>query len=310
MTDLSLHGVDVAPGTRTLVRIPIARLPTGTLIDLPVYAFRGADPGPTLLVQGGLHGDEVNGVEILRRMLTADSFAPTAGAVLVVPILNVFGFLTFSRDVPDGKDVNRSFPGSRRGSLASRVAGTLMREVVPHVDVAIDLHTGGGRRHNVPQVRYTEGLAESRALAEAFGAPFHFPAKLIPKSFRQALAKQDKPVVVYEAGETLRLDEPGIVLGIDGILRVMDHLGLSSGPAATPSRHLDTTRWIRAPRSGLFRATIAAGDHVRKGQRLGEVADPTGGEQRAVKAPISGHVITLNHLPVVNQGDALLRLGA
>jgi len=310
VSELVLHGVSIEAGATAVVRLPIARLPTGTLIELPVHVVRGAEPGKTLLVQAGLHGDEVNSIELLRRMLAEGAFQPARGTVLVVPILNVFGFLHFSRDVPDGKDVNRSFPGNRNGSLASRVASTLMREVFPHCDAAIDLHTGGGRRFNAPQIRYTESQPGSLALAEAFGAPFRFPAKLIPRSFRHAAARKDVPVIVYEAGESLRLDEDGIRLGTAGVLRVLAHLGLTdAGPPLGETVHVDQTRWVRAPRAGLFRSRVVPGQAVQVGEPLGEVAEPTGGEAQALTSKLNGHVVTLNHLPVVNRGDALIRIG-
>jgi uncharacterized protein len=263
------------------------------------------------LLQGGLHGDEVNGIELLRRMIAEDKVAPTRGAVLVVPLLNVFGFLNFSRDLPDGKDVNRSFPGSKGGSLASRVAATVMRKVMPHVDVAIDFHTGGGRRFNHPQIRYTASLDQSKHLADVFAAPYRFASGLIPKSFRAAAAKQNKAVIVYEGGESLRFDEGAIAHGIAGARRVMADLGLiPDAPPAQETVHLDATKWLRSPRAGLFRSLVTTGDQVEAGQILGSVSAPTGGKSKSLKARMAGHIISLNHLPVVNRGDALVRIGA
>ena len=174
---ITINGIHVAPGQNKLLQIEIARLPTGTLIDIPVHVFNSKNPGPTLLLQAGLHGDEINGVETLRRMLENNDFKLKKGAVIVVPILNIFGFIHFSRDVPDGKDVNRSFPGRKTGSLASRIAYHYTSEILPQIDFGIDLHTGGAQRHNFPQMRYTNGDELSKKLAISFNAPFAFPSR-------------------------------------------------------------------------------------------------------------------------------------
>ena len=195
---IAVGGVVVNPGEQKLVTLEIARLPSGTLIEIPVHICNGAQAGPTLLIQAGLHGDEINGVETLRQMLEANLFSVEKGAVIVVPIVNIFGFIHFSRDVPDGKDVNRSFPGTRTGSLASRIAYYYTHEVLAHADFAIDLHTGGGQRYNFPQVRYSSEDERSAQLAKQFNAPFYFASKQIQGSFRKTAQKLGKPVIVFE----------------------------------------------------------------------------------------------------------------
>lgn len=180
---ITIGGESVSPGKSKFVKITIDRLPTGTLIDIPVYVFNAKKPGPVVLVQAGLHGDEVNGIEIVRRMLRDGDFKVEAGAVIAVPILNIFGFIHYSRDVPDGKDVNRSFPGTKSGSMASRIAYHHLREILPQIDMAIDLHTGGGQRQNYPQIRYTKEDVNSAILARIFNAPITFSSGLIKGSF-------------------------------------------------------------------------------------------------------------------------------
>lgn len=294
-------------------RIPLefARLPSGTVIDTIVHVARGPEPGPVLLLQGGLHGDEVGGVEVLRRVIATGGHVPKRGTVMVVPILNAFGFIHFSRDVPDGKDVNRSFPGHQRGSLASRIAWHLMHDLFVHVNVGIDFHTGGGRRENHPQVRYTPGDANAEQLAQAFAAPFRLPSKPIAKSFRKAALDRGVPIVVYEGGESLRFDEHAIEEGIAGARRVMAHLGMvdAEAPPTTPCIALEKSRWIRAPRAGLFHATVPNGVRVEAGAHLGVLAEIHGGRERDLRAPSDGWIIAVNRLPVVNQGDALIHLG-
>ncbi|MEO1484149.1 MAG: succinylglutamate desuccinylase/aspartoacylase family protein [Bacteroidota bacterium] len=309
---IQINGTEVSPGAYAFVKLNIGRLPTGTLIDIPVHVFNGKKKGPVVLIQAGLHGDEINGVETLRRMLDENLFQIKRGAVIVVPVLNIFGFIHFSRDVPDGKDVNRSFPGSKTGSLASRIAYHYTQEILPHVDFALDLHTGGAQRHNYPQVRYTLEDTESKTLAKAFGAPFCLPSKLINGSFRKATFKLGVPTVVYEAGESMRFDEMAITLAIKGILNVLRSQKMLIAPnklKKNASVHLSTSRWIRASRAGMFIPLIRNGEYVNKGQDLGYVSDAYAKRTKFVKAPFDGHVFCVNHQAVVNQGDALFHLG-
>ena len=219
---VEIRGQKIGLGESKLIKIPIDRLPTGTLIEIPVYVFNGNKLGPTILLQGGLHGDEVNSIELIRRMLIDKSSKIHRGCVIVVPLLNVFGFLNLSRNM-HGKDVNRSFPGSKNGSLASRMAYYLMKEIIKNVDFAIDFHTGGAQRNNFPQIRYTPEDNLGYELAKLFNAPIQFGSKLIPKSFRNQCYKNNIPVIVYEGGESLRLDENAIQQGINGTLRILKH---------------------------------------------------------------------------------------
>ena len=308
---MHLNGLTIIPGERALTRLVIAKLPSGAVIDVPVHVIRSLTAGPTLLLMGGMHGDEVNGIETVRRLVRRNLLQPSCGSIIAIPILNIYGFLNFSRDVPDGKDVNRSFPGHPRGSVASRVAHRFMREIMPLVDYGIDFHTGGAARANAPQVRCVLGEdPRIDALAQAFAAPFTLHAALRPGSLREAASTAGKPIIVYETGESLRLDEPGIEEAVAGTLRVLHHLGM--GPAAPaparPSVVCRRHRWLRARFAGLFRAHVGLGDFVEKGQLYGSVADPYGQQAVRLESPLSGYVIGLNYMPVVNQGDALVHL--
>ena len=306
-----LNGLTIKPGERVLTRLVISKLPSGTVIDVPVHVLRATEPGPTLLLMGGMHGDEVNGIETIRRLVRREMLTPLRGSIIAIPILNIYGFLNFSRDVPDGKDVNRSFPGFPRGSLAGRVAHRFMREIMPLIDYGIDFHTGGAQRANFPQVRCQLGVdPEVDAMAAAFAAPFTLHAGLRPGSLREAAQGLGKRIIVYETGESLRLDEAGIEEALAGTLRVMHHFGI--GPAAPPParpgiicrRHT----WLRARFAGLFRAHVENGQFIEKGQIYGSIADPYGQQAVRLESPVSGYVIGLNHMPVVNQGDALLHI--
>ena len=310
---ISVNGDTIKPGEQKLVKIHISELPTGTLIDIPVHVFNAKKPGPTVLLQAGLHGDEINGVETLRRMLESKDFAIERGAVIVVPILNIFGFIHFSRDVPDGKDVNRSFPGYKSGSLASRIAYHYTQEILPQIDFGIDLHTGGGQRHNYPQARYTVADAASKNLASIFNAPFFFASKLISGSFRKAAFKMNKPIIVYEAGESMRFDEFAMEIAINGIKNVLysfNMLPKLESSKETTKIHFDTTKWIRASRAGMFIPKISNGLAIKKGDVLGMLTDTIAKNSVKVKAPLDGYVFCINHQAVVNQGDALFHIGA
>jgi len=311
---IQVGGQTVAPGESKWVHIAIDRLPTGTLIDIPVFVYNAKKPGPTLLVQAGLHGDEINGIEVVRRMLQNGQFKIKNGAIMAVPILNVFGFLHFSRDVPDGKDVNRSFPGSKSGSMAGRLAYHYLAEVMHQIDMAIDLHTGGAQRHNYPQTRYTAGDARSKELAMIFGAPVAFPSKLIKGSFRKAAFTLNKPVVVYEAGESMRFNEDAIAFGVAGIQNICHSLGMVPKPndmskREMPTRLLNRRKWLRAPTAGMFIPLVNNGDTVEKGWDLGQVSDPYAKKTKTIKSPFPGTIICINHQAVVNQGDALFHMG-
>ncbi|WP_431126797.1 succinylglutamate desuccinylase/aspartoacylase family protein [Flagellimonas flava] len=309
---IAINGEKVAPGQNKLVQIDIARLPTGTLIHIPVHVFNAKKAGPTVLVQAGLHGDEINGVETVRRMLQNDLFDIKKGAVIVVPILNIFGFIHFSRDVPDGKDVNRSFPGRKTGSLASRIAYTYTSEILPQIDYGIDLHTGGGQRFNFPQIRYSQEDKQSKKLAEAFNAPFYFASRLIAGSFRKASLRMGIPTIVYEAGESMRFDEGSIEQGILGIKNVLNSLGMLSKKGTSWERQsieLTKTRWLRASRAGMFIPQKSNGSAVVKGEVIGMITDTDAKKNKKIKAPFDGYIFCINHQAVVNQGDALFHLG-
>ena len=226
--------------------------------------------------------------------------------------MNVFGFIHFSRDLPDGKDVNRSFPGSKSGSLASRIAYHYTNAIWPQIDFCVDLHTGGARRHNYPQIRYTQGDKRSEQLAAIFDAPFSFHADLINKSFRKAAFKQGISTIVYEAGESMRFDDFSIQKGVQGILNILVHFGMS-GPVfmeGSKTIYLDKRRWLRAPTAGMFIPKIVNGSDVKKGQVIGIITDAFAHHYKELKSPMDGYIFCINNQAVVNQGDAIFHLGS
>ncbi len=301
-----------APGESGTISINVGRLPSDTRINLIAHIYRSKFPGPVVLLLGGVHGDEINGVEIIRRILDQDALLNIQrGTIIAIPLLNVFGFINFSRDVPDGKDVNRSFPGSMSGSLASRVARTLTKKILPYVDLAMDFHTGGASRYNYPQIRYQKADKIGKKLAQIFSAPFILQKPLIPKSFRKTCSVMGIPAVVYEAGESVRLCGVSIEKGIDGIMRVLNHLKMleTDVPEEEKIVHFSKSTWLRAPYSGMFIWSRQSGAQVSKGEQLGVIKDPFGTKTVKVFAKTDGYIVGHNNASVVNQGDALFHIG-
>ena len=307
---LVVNNVSVEPGTHKEVLLNVGRLPSDTRINIKLKVFHARKPGPSLLVLAGIHGDEINGVEIVRRALAKGLFENLdCGSVIAIPLLNVYGFINFSREVPDGKDVNRSFPGSQSGSLASRVARALTKKVLPLVDCGVDFHTGGSNNYNYPQIRYSLGDGSAEALARAFQPPIILGNKPISKSLRKVSRDQGKPILVYEGGENARFDGFAIERGLRGLQNLLAHLGLKSGVAAGDSSiAFDRSSWLRASRAGIFEWSKSSGQWVRKGEPIGRISDPYGDRTVPVISKRAGFIIGHNNSPVVSTGDALFHI--
>jgi hypothetical protein len=308
----TIQNYQIEPGQNQMVRLNVGRLPSDTRIHLNAFVYRSSEPGPTVMILAGVHGDEINSVEIVRRTIASRMFEQLKrGSVIAIPVLNIYGFNNFSRDVPDGKDVNRSFPGSASGSMASRVAYILTRNILPLVDFGVDFHTGGNSNYNYPQIRYSKGHEPSRELAEAFAAPFTIASKPISKSLRKVALDAGKPVIVFEGGENLRFDGFSIEKGMAGIRRLLAAQGMLESVATSQAAatHIGSTTWLRAARAGMFRWWKQSGHQVNKGEPLGVVNDPYGQDEIPVVAPKDGYLIGHNNSPVVGQGDALFHLG-
>lgn len=311
---LTILGKKIPRGKKTTVYLDIAKLHTGTHIDIPVIIQRAKKDGPTLLLIAGIHGDEVNGVEIVRQIIRSKYNVPDRGSIICIPVVNVFGFLNQDRKFPDGKDMNRMFPGSKNGSLASRFAHAIMTEIVPNVDYIIDYHTGGDERFNYAQIRLDATDSETLELAKVFGTKFIINSANRSKSFRQSATDKEKIVLLFEGGKSLNLDRIVTQRAIEGTLRVIQHLGLRVFDEEDTANREDTkllvdgTQWIRAGKSGMYRSFTKLGSKVMKGQILGSISDPFGGREKMVKAPCAGYIICQNHTPLVNQGDALFHI--
>ncbi|MEM9597722.1 MAG: succinylglutamate desuccinylase/aspartoacylase family protein [Acidobacteriota bacterium] len=308
---LKIGSVEIPAGHKEVVNLPVARLFTGGPLSLSVMALHGRRPGPCLWLDAAIHGDELNGLRIIKDVLLRLDPEHLCGSVLAVPVVNVFGLVNRSRYLPDRRDLNRSFPGSRRGSLASRLARLFVEEVVKRCDVGLDLHTAGSRRTNLPHVRTDLSDPECRRLADAFGAPLIYAAKPIRGSLRAVAKDFGARLLVYEAGEPQRFDRFAIDAGVNGVLRVLAALDMwesAEVPPPQPSKLGTSAKWMRASRSGVFVPDVELGDTVEKGDVLGTLDSPIPTRAHRVKAPFDGLVMGLTVNPLVHQGDALVHL--
>ncbi len=309
---LELGGRTIEPGTAERLEIPVARLPTGTWLSLPVAAFCGASPGPVIWLSAAVHGDELVGVAVIRSLMKRLNPATLSGTVLLVPVVNVFGLINESRYLPDGRDLNRSFPGSKRGSLASQLASLFLDEIVKKCTFGIDFHTGSGGRTNLPQIRANLDDPETKRLAEQFGAPVTLHSVARDGSLRAAANANEIHCLVYEAGEAGRIEREQIRIGVEGSLRVLEALHMMkndglSGPK--PSVIARDSTWVRARRSGFCQLRVGLGDLVKEGQAIATLSDLLGEGEAVLKAPEDGVVIGLSTKPLVNRGDAIVHLG-
>lgn len=308
----AIGNVRVRAGSTKEVELPITRLVTGGDVSLPVRVVHGRADGPTVWVNAAIHGDEVMGVEVIRQAMATLSARTFRGTLVAVPVVNVLGFMTGDRYLPDRRDLNRSFPGSARGSLASRIAHLFMTEVVSKCDVGLDLHTAADRRANLPQIRADLDDPRTRALAEAFGAPVMLHARLRDGSLRQAARDRGATVLLYEAGEALRFDEDAIAVGVRGVRRVLASLDMIDEEPATEAAvevvESRASSWVRARGTGILHLDVHLGEWVEAGQRLGGLSDTFGRRVRLVHADRPGIVIGLTRAPIVNAGDALVHV--
>ena len=306
-----IGGKEIKLGSREIIDFELPPLASHSELHIPIHVLRGKKDGPCLLVCAALHGDEINGIEIIRRLVGLKSLSHFNGTLIAVPIVNIYGFIHMSRYLPDRRDLNRSFPGSEKGSLAARLAYRFMQEIVSKATHGIDLHTAAVHRDNFPQIRANLDDDETLKLAEAFRAPLIIDAPLRPGTIREAAVARDIPWLVYEAGEALRFDEVSIRAGVRGIVNVMREIGMltkkKSSTALSP-RTVKSNFWMRAPQSGILRLTIKLGAVVTKDDVLGYVSDPYGENEATIIAPNTGIIIGRTNLPLVHEGDAVVHL--
>ncbi|MFK8076524.1 MAG: succinylglutamate desuccinylase/aspartoacylase family protein [Granulosicoccus sp.] len=308
---ITIGDVTIEPGERRYVDLSIPPLYTHTSVEMPVHVINGKQAGPIMFVTAAIHGDEINGIEIIRRLLATKALNRMAGTLIAVPVVNVYGFVSQSRYLPDRRDLNRSFPGSEKGSMAARLADTLMSEIVQKCTHGIDLHTAAEGRANLPQIRVdleeNPGLLE---LAQAFGPPILLDSPTRSGTLRDVAGSL--PLLLYEAGEALRFDEVAIRAGLQGVLRVMRHLQMLPATKSSERRAkswvANNSVWMRAPQSGILRSRIPLGGIVEEGMVLGYISDPFGEAEQAVVSHVSGVLIGITKLPLVHEGEALFHV--
>ena len=310
---LTILGVSIELGESKEVNFDVANLHTSSPVNVPVIIERSKKPGPIVLFTAGIHGDEVNGVEIVRQLIAKGINKPKSGTVICIPVINIFGFINLKREFPDGRDLNRVFPGSPNGSLASRVAYKLIRDIIPHVDYIMDFHTGGSGRFNAPQLRIMKGNKKLNDLAKAFGAPFVLYSKNLNKSFRNTCYKLQKPMLLFEGGKSFHIDDLVTNSGVNGAKRVLNDLDMLSSrfKVSSPKKDcvfINESKWQRANFSGMFKASIPISSKVSKGDIIGNITDPYGKFNHFVKAQNTGYIINVNESPIVYQGDALFHI--
>jgi len=302
----------IEAGTKQTVNLPVSVTSDHTPITLTVHVAHGRRPGPTMFVSAAIHGDEIIGLEIVRRLLRTRNLKSLRGTLLVVPVVNSLGFMSHSRYLPDRRDLNRCFPGSREGSLAARLAHIFMKEIVQKADAGIDIHSAAIHRTNLPQIRVSPGNGGTLELAKAFAAPLTLTSKLRQGSLRYAAQEAETDVLLYEAGEGLRFDEFAVRVGVTGILRVMHHLGMIPQKGINKPKHKPimstSSYWVRAPAGGLLRTFKTNGEQVLSGDILGVVSDPFGEVEKDIVVKEGGMLIGRTNLPVVNEGDALFHI--
>ncbi|KTD24710.1 succinylglutamate desuccinylase / aspartoacylase family [Legionella lansingensis] len=313
---IKIANESIKAGEARCVKLSLAMLYTSTPIEIPVYVFHGKKDGPILFVTAAIHGDEINGVEIIRRLHHTPRIKRLRGTLITIPVVNVYGFFLHSRYLPDRRDLNRQFPGREKGSMASKLANMIMTEIVNHSTHGIDLHTGAIHRSNYPQTRFSHQCAQSAILAEAFDAPVRVAATMRDGSLREATDNADIPMIIYEGGEALRFDEMAIQIGVRGILNVMTFLEMFS-PSQRKFRRrrkgfisavAESTFWIRAPESGVMIKNKPLGAKVCKGEILCLIVDPLGDNEIKIKSPCEGVIIGKTNIPLVNEGDGIFHI--
>ena len=311
--EIKLLGETILPGESKTIEVEIAKLHTMTKLKIPVIIERSKITGPTVLFSACLHGDEINGTEIVRQIIRKKINKPKRGTIICIPIINIFGFLNQTREFPDKRDLNRVFPGSKNGSLASRFAHFLVSEIIPNVDYAVDFHAGGASRFNAPQIRIVPNNSELKELASVFNSPFTLYSKNIQGSFRNACTKLGVKMLLFEGGKSLDLNDMITQDGINGSKRFLQHLNMLNPINDVVFKESETifiekSSWIRANFSGMFHGLVAVGSYVKKGEVIAMISDPFGKVEHKLKAPNNGYIINVNDASIVYQGDAVFHI--
>jgi uncharacterized protein len=303
----------ILAGESKTINMEIAKLHTMNKLKIPIIVERSKIDGPTVLFTACLHGDEINGTEIVRQLIVQKINKPKRGTIICIPIINIFGFINKTREFPDGRDLNRVFPGSKTGSLASRFAYYILKDIIPHVDYAIDFHAGGASRFNAPQIRIVPENPELKELSDVFNAPFTLYSKNISGSFRNSCDKLGVKMLLFEGGKSLDINEEVTNDAIEGTKRFLEHLEMlnprkKANIKSKKPIYIEKSNWVRAKYSGMFHGMVKIGSFIKKGELIATISDPYGKVEHKMKAPHDGYVINVNDAPIVYQGDAIFHV--
>jgi len=303
----------ILAGESKTINMEIAKLHTMNKLKIPIIVERSKLDGPTVLFTACLHGDEINGTEIVRQLIVQKINKPKRGTIICIPIINIFGFINKTREFPDGRDLNRVFPGSKTGSLASRFAYYILKDIIPHVDYAIDFHAGGASRFNAPQIRIVPENPELKELSDVFNAPFTLYSKNISGSFRNSCDKLGVKMLLFEGGKSLDINEEVTNDAIEGTKRFLDHLDMlnprkKANIKSKKPIYIEKSNWVRAKYSGMFHGLVKIGSFIKKEELIATISDPYGKVEHKMKAPHDGYVINVNDAPIVYQGDAIFHV--
>ncbi|WP_431472373.1 succinylglutamate desuccinylase/aspartoacylase family protein [Nonlabens sp. SCSIO 43208] len=310
---MRILGTEIKAGNSYTLNLNKVKLYSTSEVEVPVIIERGELDGPVVLLTGGIHGDEINGIEVVRQIIAHGWNKPKRGTIICIPVVNIFGFLQLKREFPDGRDLNRVFPGTKKGSLASRFAYQLSNEVLPIVDIVMDFHTGGAQRYNAPHLRVDAAESKSIELAKVFNAPCLYFSSNISKTFRATCSKKGIPYLLYEGGKSGDSDKTIAVEAVKGVLRVLEHLdmvteGLPDISVNHTTVEITKSSWLRAKKSGFIHPKAQAGNKVKKDEIIASITDPYGKLRHEIKAPHDTFLLNVNYGPVVYQGDAIFHI--
>ncbi|WP_396198082.1 succinylglutamate desuccinylase/aspartoacylase family protein [Flavobacterium sp.] len=310
--EITIFNETILPGKSKTINMQIGKLHTMTDLHIPIIVERSKKEGPVVLFTAGLHGDEINGTEIVRELIVKKINKPKRGTIICIPVINIFGFVNQTREFPDGRDLNRIFPGSKTGSLASQFAYYILKEIIPHIDYAIDFHAGGAQRFNAPQIRIVPNNAELKTLSDVFGAPFTLYSNNISGSFRSSCDKMNVKMLLFEGGKSVDINNGVTKEAVEGTKRFLTHFDMLKNKHEISKPHqtiyIETSDWIRANFSGMFHGLKQIGSYVTKGELLAKISDPFGKVSHKLKAPHAGYLINVNDAPIVYQGDAVFHI--
>jgi predicted deacylase len=310
--EITIFNETILPGKSKTINMQIGKLHTMTDLHIPIIVERSKKEGPVVLLTAGLHGDEINGTEIVRELIVKKINKPKRGTIICIPVINIFGFVNQTREFPDGRDLNRIFPGSKTGSLASQFAYYILKEIIPHIDYAIDFHAGGAQRFNAPQIRIVPNNSELKTLSDVFGAPFTLYSNNISGSFRSSCDKMNVKMLLFEGGKSVDINNVVTKEAVEGTKRFLTHFGMLKNKHEISKPHqtiyIEKSDWIRANFSGMFHGLKQIGSFVTKGELLATISDPFGKVSHKLKAPHAGYLINVNDAPIVYQGDAVFHI--